>query len=90
MKPALTRVCPLCGGAMKWCGDVPIDVGTPEEMPTHVCHLIMCTACEFNVDFHGIPEDPPQPDDEENGFTRYLQKIADKWNGEAIGGRAVA
>jgi hypothetical protein len=80
-KPALTRACPLCGGAMKWCGDVPItDVDPKFAMETHVCHMVTCTACSYNVDFHGIPEDPPMPDDEENGFGRYLQKIADKWN----------
>lgn len=66
---------------MQWCGDVPIEVGTPEEMPTHTCDQIICTACKINVVFEGIPEDPPQPDDEENGFDRHLQKIADKWNG---------
>lgn len=81
MKPELKRPCPLCGNAMKWCGDVPMDVGTPEEMPTHTCHEITCTACQYNVVFNDIPEDAPQPDDEENGFARFLQKVADKWNG---------
>jgi hypothetical protein len=81
MKPALTRICPLCSGPMAWCGDQPMDVGTEDEVLTHACHEIVCVACDYNVVIHGIPESPPQDDDEENGFARYLQRVADKWNG---------
>jgi hypothetical protein len=81
-KPQLTRVCPLCGGAMQWCGDVPIDPGTPEEMATHACDQITCTACQINVELHGLPDHPDSGDDDAD-FQRHLQDVADKWNGGA-------
>lgn len=82
MKPVLTKRCPICSGPMQWCGDVPIEVGTPEEMTTHTCDQLTCPICRINVSFEGIPEDAPTGDDEAD-FQRHLQKIADKWNGGA-------
>ena len=81
-KPDLTKTCPLCGGPMQWCGDVPTDVGTSEEMASHTCDQITCTACQFNVEFHGIASDDA-PADDEIAFSRHLQQVADKWNGGA-------
>lgn len=82
-KPQLTRACPLCGGAMQWCGDVPIDPGTPEELATHTCDQITCTACGINVEFHGLPNRHTGDSDADvdTDFDQHLQDVADKWNG---------
>jgi hypothetical protein len=70
MKPELTRPCPLCGGPMVWCGDVRLD-----DMEQHICHEIVCEACDYSVDFHG---DDPNAETME----QYLQWVASKWNAE--------
>lgn len=78
MKPVLTRHCPLCGGSMSWCGDVPTE---DEPDGHHPCHQITCARCKYNVDFH---------DAESQSITEFddlLRHIAAKWNG---GGKAHA
>lgn len=81
-KPSLTRACPLCGGAMQWCGDVPIDPGTPEELATHTCDHITCAACRMDVCFDALPDH--NTGDDEADFQHHLQDVADKWNGGEV------
>lgn len=72
MKPVLTRHCPLCGGPMSWCGDVPTE---DEPDGHHPCHQITCTRCKFNVDFHDAESQSIAE------FDDLLRHIAAKWNG---------
>jgi len=78
VKPELKRPCPLCGGAMKWCGDVPIVDDDPKfAMETHDCSQITCTACKYNVDFNG-PEMYAEED-----MDKLHDLVSAKWNGAA-------
>jgi hypothetical protein len=65
--------CPLCGGSMSWCGDVP-----DEDGETHTCDQLVCVACDYNVSFNVKPEN--------NTFETLDEQKADnarRWNRRA-------